>query len=470
MGIRTGQINSLILSLLILIISIPDISAQQNIRIDSIILTGNYMTRPYIILREITLKAGDTLTPALLEAKVAQSRENLLNIPLFNFVETVIDQDTSSLENAVVSFIFTERWYIWPYPIVEVADRNFNAWWRAKNINRLNFGGYLLVENFRGRLERLKLLAKWGFDQKFQAEYYRPYLNKSRTIGLLLQGEFMGNHEVAASTNHENDVVFLKSDNNWIRTYLSFYSAVVFRPAIRNSHELGIGWSVNTSEDTLTQFNQELWPNKTEQYISIRYQFKHDKRDYRHYPLNGRYLDFSLATYIPVQASRRKIEYTEAEFNARLYRPIYTGWWLSGGLYGRLNSIKPASYYLMQGLGNSRYFVRGYEYYLIDGQKTFLAKSNVTFALIKPSERQLPYIHNPRFGRIHYAVYLRGFVDAGIMHNDLETLSSRLSNKWLIGYGLGCDLVTYYDKVLRVEYSFNQMGESGIFIHFTASI
>ena len=74
-------------------------------------------------------------------------------------------------------------------------------------MNRLNFGGYLLVENFRGRLERLKLLAKWGFDQKFQAEYYRPYLNKSRTIGLLLQGEFMGNHEVAASTNHSYNFV-----------------------------------------------------------------------------------------------------------------------------------------------------------------------------------------------------------------------------------------------------------------------
>ncbi|PKP23643.1 MAG: hypothetical protein CVU06_07210 [Bacteroidetes bacterium HGW-Bacteroidetes-22] len=470
MGDNKHLIHYLCFSFLLLILSLSELPAQQIIRVDSIILTGNHKTKSYIILREITFKTGDSLSPALLETKVAQSRENLLNIPLFNFVEAIIDNDTIAPGRTVVRFNFTERWYIWPYPIVEVADRNFNAWWRARNISRLNFGGYLLIENFRGRLERLKLLAKWGFDQKFQVEYYRPYLNKSRTIGLLLQSEFMGNHEVAASTNQDNDVNFVKDDDHWIRTYFNLYGAIVYRPVIYNSHELGLGWSLNSVEDTLTRYNQELWPNKSEQYLTIRYQFKHDKRDYRHYPLNGRYIDFSLATYLPVQASSRKIQYTETEANIRVYHPICTRWWWSGGLYGRLNSTKPASYYLMQGLGNSRNFVRGYEYYLIDGQQTFLAKTNVTFALIRPTENQLPYIKNPKFGRIHYALYLRAFVDTGITHNDLETLSSKLSNKWLIGYGLGCDLLTYYDKVLRVEYSFNQMGESGLFIHFTASI
>jgi len=40
----------------------------------------------------------------------------------------------------------------------------------------------------------------------------------------------------------------------------------------------------------------------------------------------------------------------------------------------------------------------------------------------------------------------------------------------MIGFGAGIDFVTYYDKVLRVEYSINRMGEKGLFIHFMTSI
>lgn len=438
--------------------------------VGAIVLKGNVKTKPYILMREITFNQGDTLQYADLMARIAQSRENLLNTPLFNFVDFSVDTIAGTTDQVAVSFSVTERWYIWPYPIVEVADRNFNAWWRAQNLSRLNFGGYVVVENFRGRLERLKLLVKGGFDQKFQIEYYRPYLNQRHTLGLLAQAEFMGNHEVAASTNALNDVVFIKDENDWIRTFINLNLTLVYRPGIHNSHELGAGWSANFAGDTLRSFSSALWPNRHEQYLTLRYQFKHDRRDYRHYPLNGRYIDFSIGTSLPIQATSRHNPFHEAEGNIRFYGPIAPRFWWGAGLYGRLTSQNPVSYYLMQGLGNSRYFVRGYEYYLIDGQQTMLARSNVVFSLIKPSEKRLPHIRSDKFGRLHYAVYLRAFADYGITRNTIDILDSRLNNQWLGGCGLGCDLVTYYDKVLRVEYSVNRLGESGWFIHFMASI
>jgi hypothetical protein len=33
---------------------------------------------------------------------------------------------------------------------------------------------------------------------------------------------------------------------------------------------------------------------------------------------------------------------------------------------------------------------------------------------------------------------------------------------------VGLDFITYYDLVLRFEYSFNKMKESGFFIHMTS--
>jgi hypothetical protein len=43
-----------------------------------------------------------------------------------------------------------------------------------------------------------------------------------------------------------------------------------------------------------------------------------------------------------------------------------------------------------------------------------------------------------------------------------------LANSWQYGYGVGLDLITYYDFVMRMEYSINKMKQSGFFIHFAS--
>jgi len=40
----------------------------------------------------------------------------------------------------------------------------------------------------------------------------------------------------------------------------------------------------------------------------------------------------------------------------------------------------------------------------------------------------------------------------------------------MYGTGAGIDFITYYDKVLRLDYSFNALGERGLFIHWKAAI
>lgn len=53
------------------------------------------------------------------------------------------------------------------------------------------------------------------------------------------------------------------------------------------------------------------------------------------------------------------------------------------------------------------------------------------------------------------------------MQNDPTSV---LQNSLLYGTGVGIDFVTYYDKVLRVEYGINGLGESGLFLHLVAPI
>ena len=59
---------------------------------------------------------------------------------------------------------------------------------------------------------------------------------------------------------------------------------------------------------------------------------------------------------------------------------------------------------------------------------------------------------------------LKTYADVGYSHNK-NTFGSSLENRMLYTTGAGVDLISFYDFVLRFEYSFNQLGENGIFLH-----
>ena len=75
-----------------------------------------------------------------------------------------------------------------------------------------------------------------------------------------------------------------------------------------------------------------------------------------------------------------------------------------------------------------------------------------------------------KFSTIPYAFYLNVYADGGYAKDDAFKRNNSLNNSFQFGYGAGIDFVTYYDLVFRFEYSFNKLGESGFFLHFTSPI
>jgi len=114
--------------------------------------------------------------------------------------------------------------------------------------------------------------------------------------------------------------------------------------------------------------------------------------------------------------------------------------------------------------------VRTYELYVVDAMNFALMKNNLKFAILNPVTRYLPLIKNERFGKIHFALYANLFFDCAYSWKIPKETSSYLDNKFIFGTGIGIDFVTYYDKVIRFEYGVNDMGETGLFIHFVAPI
>ena len=61
---------------------VPDTAASVVIR--GIVVNGNKVTKERIILRELVVHEGDTLTSRTLYEKLERSRQNLMNTGLFN--------------------------------------------------------------------------------------------------------------------------------------------------------------------------------------------------------------------------------------------------------------------------------------------------------------------------------------------------------------------------------------------------
>ncbi len=70
-----------------------------------------------------------------------------------------------------------------------------------------------------------------------------------------------------------------------------------------------------------------------------------------------------------------------------------------------------------------------------------------------------------QFNKIHYAVYLNGFADMGYVNNEFPGPTNTMVNRLQFSGGIGLDLVTYYDQVLRIDFAINRYGEYGFFFH-----
>jgi len=94
-------------------------------------------------------------------------------------------------------------------------------------------------------------------------------------------------------------------------------------------------------------------------------------------------------------------------------------------------------------------------------------RGNIKYELVKPKVRK-PKKGNKesKFKNIQYAFYVNFFSDVAYMKDDFTAESNTLNNDLLYSWGLGLDLISYYDLVLRFEYSFTSIGTSGFFFGF----
>ena len=90
-----------------------------------------------------------------------------------------------------------------------------------------------------------------------------------------------------------------------------------------------------------------------------------------------------------------------------------------------------------------------------------------SLAIIEKTTFNIPYLKMNQFNKSHYSLYLGIFSDLGYVIDKQNNQENNLSNSLLYSNGINIDYVTYYDKLLRIEFSINHLGEKGVFLHFS---
>ena len=429
-------------------------------------LIGNNTTKDHIALRELTFKMGDSLETANLKSEFEQSKNNLINTFLFNFVR--IDYVQLNETDISVYVNMEERWYLWPFPIFEIQETNLNTWWKDKDLNRVNYGFFVTKENFRGRRETLLLKFQKGYTEQFGFKYNVPNFNEDQTRGIGVTASYSRNHEIRYQTQN-NKREFVKDNDLFLKE--EFYSAVNFsiRPKYYNRHSFQLEFSSLSIGDTVTQLRPDyLGKDGTKtQFLSAGYHIVRDLRNNKNYPLKGYYFDLEIVKDgLGIVDPEINSLYTQLWIK-RFYQ-LHQKWYYSSSIKLK-TSIINAPYFLQGTLGFGNNVVRGYEYYVIEGNNSVLLKNQLRFGLIQNKIFKFDFIPLEQFNKVPFSSYLGVFYDLGYMDSPYS-FSNTLNNELLFGGGLSLDLVSYYDMVMRTEFSINKLGEKGIFIHFVAPI
>lgn len=437
------------------------------LEINRIFIIGNRRTRNQIILRELSLKQGDIIYSADLHSILDLDRKKLINTRLFNKVE-IRTLELSALRVDLLIDV-RERWYTFPSPVFELSDRNFNEWWQNydHDIKRVNYGLRLYQFNMRGRNETLRLIAQFGFQRKFELLYRFPYIDKKQKHGLSVDFNFIETKNLAYMTaDHKYKFLYDKKILRRDRIAGLTYS---YRKSFYKTHQVKFEYRNTFVEDTIKMLNPLYIKSETQQkmeYSSIAYQFTADHRDLFAYPLRGYQLQVG-ATKIGL-GEGDDLNKVELNLLYSKYFDLGKKFYLSNNVVGYWSDPQNVSYINYGVLGLRKQFVRGYEIYVIEGPYHILNKTTFKKLLFK---NDLHWAQMPidQFRHIPIAVYLKTYADFGYVENYPDyrkaKINTRLSDEILAGAGAGLDLVTYYDVVLRFEYSLNREGEKGFFFH-----
>lgn len=433
--------------------------------IANIDIEGNVKTKSYIILRELPYHAGQIISTDSISYYNKIAKQQLVNTSLFTDIQVdIIELDSTHLN---IKIVVKERWYFFPIPYFRWVDRNFSEWWntRSHSLDRVNYGINLRQSNTTGNNDRLTLGLITGYTHQAVARYQFPFIDKKLKFGMGMGAQYFTQKELNTST-YSDKQIFTKTINDISNGYRVNID-LSYRPNLYNRFNLQVGYGNSVISDTAMLVKPNYFPNhkKSLSYTDLSASFSMIKFDYNAYPTEGNSNEVGI------------------------YQRIANGYNLSSFQFRKLHAhrFSKANFYLFEtnnlfkiltnqnymdnklfGYGNLQ--MNGFEYYVVDGNAGSIAKAEIhhllgTYTLPRKYGIAVLDKVNSKLPVIYYHFWLRAFTNLGYVYSEKPSNASKLSNTLLRSFGVGLDVISIYDLVIKIDYSVNQLGDKGLYLH-----
>jgi outer membrane protein assembly factor BamA len=439
----------------------PIDSINPIVTIADIIIRGCKKTKPYIIQREVPFKKGQTIPAVELTEKLKLSKQQLMNTSLF--VDVDIQAIRIDSAHVFINIYIKERWYLFPIPYFRIVSRNFNTWWVEENhsLDRIEYGLKFMQNNVSGRNDNLNLWVVGGYTQQFSLRYDNPNIDNKLKNGINFGVGYRRNRELnyGMDSARPNKIGFFKQGDRYLIRENYFDFAYTYRPAIRTRHTFRSAYGNIAIDDSIAKLNPSYFGNGSNlfRYVDLSYNLSYTNLDYIPYPLKGFSGDAGLLKRFGNATSFWQLN-GRGNYNIKL-SPSYYIQLQAAGVF-RFPFHQP--YIANSLLGSTSLYMRGLEYYVIEGVAGGVARATIKNEVLSFNLRSP--LKSKTHDKIPFRVFLKGYGDLGYSYTPNYGIS-RLNNKLLHTWGLGIDIVTFYDVVLRFEYSFNQLGDRALYFH-----
>lgn len=442
------------------------------IYIDSIHIQGNTKTKDKIIFRELDFGLQDRISNTEISKRFIKNEFFLMNSGLFNSVKINIKKWDTTTNHVSIQIEVQESWYIYPIPIVSLADRNFNVWWEEYNrsLQRIDFGINLYWSNFTGNRDYLRAVFQYGFTQKYELDYTFPFINKKQSLGLNGHVLYSRNKELNYQTLDSQQAFFRDDDHFLFKRFRTGFN-FIYRPKLLSTQKIGWRYQHNSIADIIAQdLNPHFFlDNKTNQrYFSLFYHYTYDNRDIKPYPLHGNYLAISaVKSGLGIFKDRNNLTLSTKYIQYISFSKKISLEWTSKARISLVRQLRP--FYNNRALGYGDDYIRGYEFYVIDGEDYMYTKSDWRFQLFNGQWNWGKPMFIESLRLMPLKLYFKINTDLAYVHQPYYIDNNPLSNQLLFGGGLGLDIVVYYDKLVQINYNINHLGEHGFFLHWKLS-
>jgi hypothetical protein len=440
--------------------------------IDNILIKGLSRTKPNVIYKEINLISGDTISLDQLSGRLSSNEKRLQSMGLFTVVKINLKNWNTDLSITDIEITVQENFFIFPYPVLSLADRNFNVWRKEQNyaLDRVNFGLAVHHINLTGNKDKLKIKFQRGYTRKYELAYEYPYINGR--WGLSSTMLYAESREIGYRSSN-NKIEFYHSPNDETRVFHQYRFNLYFhhRTSPFVFQTLKIEYVDARVDPTVSErLNPQFFGNSKNHlgYFTFDYLLRYDKTLYPLYPVGGHRLELNVRK--EGFGFSNEVNNTSFYVSAEKYTPIFKNLILSNAVKIKVNlQPNPLPYFFNNAIGYKADVITGYQLYVLDGRGFLLSNNSLKWRLTDRTVFTRNWVPD-QYKLMNLKVFLRFNFDFGFAKDPAFGYLNPLSNKLAYGYGPGLDILLFNIVTFSCEYGITRFNESGFFFKSSVNI